>query len=223
MQKIILTVVFYISALHVAMAEDYVYVFPDGRIQWGPNVRAKKVKLSDIPEKQRQELLRQRSNTPTTRERLIEYSKKFTPQLAASPATRVRVLLACDTQAEGGIAAGVTVDMKRMQQYFEDAFPNRPHDCSIDTISGPALSADAMLRFYQTLDSIATETLVCYYSGHGAQTPLGHALSISDGTVLYRQQLLKEMQARRVRFRWCARLQEFSSPMIGRSLGVGID
>jgi hypothetical protein len=27
----------------------------------------------------------------------------------------------------------------------------------------------------------------------------------------------------RVRFRWCARLQEFSSPMIGRSLGVGID
>jgi hypothetical protein len=180
----------------IAVAEDYVYVLPDGSVQWGPNVRATKTKLSDLPEPIQRELLAQKANTPTMRERLEKLNAIMRPVLADKPATAVRILLVCDTQAAGGIATGVGVDLARMQAFFTDAFRNRPNTCFVDVLSGPTLTADKALKHYSQLRSAPTETLVFYYSGHGAQTPVGHALAFSDGTVLQRKALLDAMHER---------------------------
>ena len=180
--------------LSTASAEDYVYVLPDGRVQWNPNVRAKKVSLSDLPEAQQQVLLRQRQNAPTMGKLLHDFSAKFQPVTTDAPATCVRVLLACDTDAQGGISAGVAVDLKRINLFLSDAFRQRPGACEIKEISGSSLTADAIVAYYRQLRSTATETLVFYYSGHGGVSPLGHVLTLSDGTILYRSQLLTAMQ-----------------------------
>jgi hypothetical protein len=185
-----------LTLLYACLQDEFVYLLPNGRVQWNPNVTATKIPLSSLSEERQRALLEQRANRPTMQERLRAHAAKFSPVFASAPATRVRVLLACDTNAEGGIAAGVEVDRRRMTAFFRDAFQGRTESCEITDCSGAGLSVDAVLKHYRNLDSTASETLVCYYSGHGGVSPLGHALTFSDGTILYRTQLLAAMNKR---------------------------
>jgi hypothetical protein len=52
-----------------AVNAQLVYVFPDGRVQWTPNVHAQAVDIDDLPAAVQDALLAQRANFYTLRER----------------------------------------------------------------------------------------------------------------------------------------------------------
>jgi hypothetical protein len=178
-----------------AHGEEYVYVLPNGRVQWGANVNAKRVALSELPPEQQQELLDRRQNTPTMATKLRRFDEKFTPVTDDAKASHVRVLLACDTAALN-LGCGVATDLGRMEQYFEEAFRNQPGVCQTDKLTSPDLTADRIVEYYSKLQTVPSDTLVFYYSGHGKVTPLGQALAISDGSFVYRAKMIDEMQKR---------------------------
>ena len=176
---------------------EYVYVFPDGHAQWTPNVRAKKVRLDDLPQAQRQELLGRRRRTP---ERFKDFAERFTPVLAPTDATRVHVLVACDTDAGGGISPGVKLNRDRMEKVLTDGFRGRDKVADITVFTGANVTRDRILSYFQNLDSRASETLVFYYSGHGGSRPAGkefqHYLALTHGTALFRADLRRTMESK---------------------------
>jgi hypothetical protein len=177
----------------------YVYVLPNGRVQLNPNVYGQRVRFNDLPEAQREELLEQLRKAPTVHDAIAAYAKQFTPVLVPVAATRVRVLLVCDTDAGGGIAKGVRVNQSRMEKFFRDAFNSQILD--LRTFTGDKVSPGGVLDYYRNLSSAASDTLVFYYSGHG-QSPGGatnpnpeHYLAMTRGW-LERSQLRNEMAKR---------------------------
>jgi Caspase domain len=203
MKKVALILAFLLGYAATARSEDYVYVLPDGRVRWTPNVRARKVRLADLPEAQQQQLLEQRRKMPTVGDRIREFADKFQPALAATPATRVRVLLTCDTDAGGEIATGVAVDLRMMEAFLGDAFRGRPGVCEVAKLTGAGLTAENILAHYRNLPSSPTETLVFFYAGHGGfyaghgdMGPGKHLLALSHGPSLNRAYLVAEMRMR---------------------------
>jgi hypothetical protein len=135
----------------------------------------------------------------TNADRIAEFAKKFTPVLAKNPATRVRVLLACDTDAERGIAPGVKVDLGMMEAFFADAFRGRPGVCEVAKLTGAQVTAANILQHYQKLPSTKAETLVFFYAGHGGMVggPYGeHHFALTLGPWLKRADLVAEMGKR---------------------------
>jgi hypothetical protein len=199
MKKGLLLLALLLGSAAAAGAKDYVYVLPDGRVQWAPNARARKVLLTDLPEVQQKELLERKRGLPTNADRIRMFAEKFEPVLANRPATRVRVLLACDTDAAGGIAPGVGIDLRMVENFFLDAFRGRPGVCEVVKLTGARLTAANVLNHFRNLPSGPTETLVFYYAGHGGMVggPYGeHHLALTHGPWVRRADLVAEMRKR---------------------------
>lgn len=177
----------------------FVYVMPDGRVQTNPNVYAKRVAWDELTPEQQRTFLENRRPARTVGERLREFGERMTAILAERPATRVRVLLACDTDASK-IAPGVAINRRRMEEYFADAFRGRETLAEVTTLAGSDVTAEKILGYYRGLDSQPTETLVFYYSGHGGSSKQGdqleHYLALTHGRPLMRAELRRQMEER---------------------------
>jgi hypothetical protein len=73
MKKVIFTLVLLVVSAGAANAQT-VYVFPDGRVQWGPNVNARAVPIDRLPADLQDALLQQRASHPTNAERLAQFA-----------------------------------------------------------------------------------------------------------------------------------------------------
>lgn len=116
-----------------------------------------------------------------------------------SEATRVRVLIAVDTDDQMGATWGLDGD--NMRVIFAAAAQKQGVDSRvvIDTFTGKQMTAENILAYYENLPTGPTETLVFYYSGHGGfHLSKGHFFAMRWGT-LYRSALLAAMKKRQPR------------------------
>lgn len=118
-------------------------------------------------------------------------------------ATGVKALVIGDTHAfPGGDAAS---DVGAVTRYL-DGLPGFTEDRDLRVLTGDDVAANKILQAVDDLDVAPTETLFCYYDGHGAYDPDlaandaegGHHLQI-DGGDLLRSELMGHLKAKGAR------------------------
>jgi hypothetical protein len=118
-------------------------------------------------------------------------------------ATRVRALLVCDT-ADAQIGDSVRADLDTMSSLLKDAFAEHKDRLELTTLTGKDVTRDAVLNYYRDLKPDPSETLLFYFSGHGAtERQHGHYFQVypsaqEDQTkpVLLRDEVRVAMQAK---------------------------
>ncbi|MDR2441083.1 MAG: caspase family protein [Planctomycetaceae bacterium] len=119
----------------------------------------------------------------------------LTQQAAAQ---KIHLVIAADTNAEGGVGAFVKIDQHKIKQLFESNVPDS--QLKITMIAAEEMRGSNILAAIDSLESSNEDTIVFYYSGHGGfdrqkqeqflQLKLGH---------LYRPELLKHIQQKQPR------------------------
>jgi hypothetical protein len=116
-----------------------------------------------------------------------------------SEASRVRVLIAVDTDDQMGATWGL--DGANLKSILSAAFEKQglTGRVTIDKFTGKQMTTDNILGYYENLQPEASEALVFYYSGHGGHhLTKGHYLAMHSGQ-LYRSALLAAMQKHKPR------------------------
>lgn len=115
--------------------------------------------------------------------------------------TRVRILLIIDTLGDKADLNGFGSDKDNMKKVIKEAMrdQNLEDRYTLDVLQGADATPARVLAYYRELKVAPTETLFCYYSGHGgAHKGGGHFLEMRAGR-LQRSELRKAMEARRPR------------------------
>jgi hypothetical protein len=108
-------------------------------------------------------------------------------------AARVRILIVADTDAREGAACAL--DANNLKAVLVAGLKKQKLDgrFTIDMLTGRNVSAENVLKHYRELKVGTNESLVFYYSGHGAyHSQKGHLLTFSQGD-LARSTLLAAM------------------------------
>jgi hypothetical protein len=108
---------------------------------------------------------------------------------AVSPeSARVHALLIIDTDTK---LNGLAADKDRMATLLQLVGDDR---LDMVVFEGEQVTAENVIRQLRALGDASGDTLVVYYSGHGATDPArGHALTLSHGPALFRSQLRQEV------------------------------
>jgi hypothetical protein len=112
-----------------------------------------------------------------------------TPQAVAQ---KIHLVIAADTNASGGVGAITKIDQHNIKQLFESNVPGS--QLSITTIPAEAMRNADILKTVDSLEISNEDTIVFYYSGHGAfdRQKQEQFLQLSLGD-LYRSELLKHL------------------------------
>jgi hypothetical protein len=117
-------------------------------------------------------------------------------------ASRVRFLLIIDTLGLNADLNGFAADKDSMKKVIKETFreQNLEDRYTLDILHGADAKPARVLAYYRDLKVSPTETLVCYYSGHGGayKEGGGHFLEMKAGR-LRRSELLDAMKARGAR------------------------
>jgi hypothetical protein len=108
-------------------------------------------------------------------------------------ASRLRILLVLDTDDKQGDTWGL--DGENMRAFLEAALKKQKLESrfTIDHFTGKDVTADRVLKYYESLDVRTDEALLFYYSGHGGYNlTRGHFMAFTRGP-LYRKELLAAM------------------------------
>lgn len=129
----------------------------------------------------------------------------------APESRRVRPLLIVDTDSK---LAGLDEDWESMEAVLA---PLRTAGrCDSPTVlSGRAVTRDNVLRWLRSQADTAPDTLVVYYTGHGATDPnpaRGHFLAFTNGPPLFRSEIVLEL--RRLRPRLAVLLTDCCSNLV---------
>ena len=108
-------------------------------------------------------------------------------------ATRARVLLIALTN-DKKVGKACTANLEFMTARVREAFQHDPQLLDLRVLSGDGVTADNVLRLIDQTTVTPTETLFCYYCGHGAYDPrfaaddpsFGHLLQIPGEDLLRR-------------------------------------
>ncbi len=110
-------------------------------------------------------------------------------------AYRVHVLLVLDTDSR---LPGIGIDRYAIRNVLAEGFPN-PNRFEVTELRDKAVTPERVLAYYRQLQVDQTDTLLCFYSGHGSFDPThGQALMMVHGA-LWRSQLRAAMEAKRAR------------------------
>ncbi|GEM_PF-5566113 len=116
-----------------------------------------------------------------------------------SEASRVRVLIAVDTDDQMGATWGLDGENLRVLLTAAVQKQGLTGRVTIDMFSGKQMTAANILAYYENLKTDGTEALVFYYSGHGGyHLTKGHYLALHWGS-LYRSALLAAMKKQQPR------------------------
>jgi hypothetical protein len=111
-------------------------------------------------------------------------------------ATRVRILLVIHTNGEvAGKECGFALDGQTMQRTLRENFKKQglQDRYTLDVLSGDDVTAAKVLGYYRNLKTQPSESLVCFYSGHGIlNANHEHVLTMND-RALRRTELLTSM------------------------------
>ncbi|MDR2705265.1 MAG: caspase family protein [Planctomycetaceae bacterium] len=112
-----------------------------------------------------------------------------TPQAVAQ---KIHLVIAADTNASGGVGAITKIDQHNIKQLFESNIPSS--QLSITTIPAEEMREADILKKVDSLEISNNDTIVFYYSGHGAfdRQKQEQFLQLSLGN-LYRAELLKHI------------------------------
>jgi hypothetical protein len=116
-------------------------------------------------------------------------------------ASRLRILLVIDTQGADAEKNGFAVDKLTMKKILKEALreQNLEDRYTLDILDGADVTPTRVLNYYRDLKVDPNETLLCYYSGHGAADETkGHFLDMKAGRLM-RSDLRKAMEAKRAR------------------------
>src|SRR4051812_36650138 len=88
-------------------------------------------------------------------------------------ATRLRILLVVDTQGANASVNGFAFDHQNMKKVFKEALREQhlEHRYTLDILKDKDATPAKILAYYEGLKVEPTETLLCYYSGHGGVDP----------------------------------------------------
>ncbi|MCI0459369.1 MAG: caspase family protein [Gemmataceae bacterium] len=116
-------------------------------------------------------------------------------------ATRLRILLVIDTEGHSAKENGFALDQASMKRAIKETLreQNLEDRYTLDILHGQDVTPEKLLAYYRNLKVAPTETLFCYYSGHGgSDKERGHFLQMKGGR-LFRSELRAAMEARRPR------------------------
>lgn len=129
---------------------------------------------------------------------------------------RLRVLIAVDTDDQGGVTWGR--DGLNVKSILEAMLAKQhlAERATIDMMTGKQVTPDKILAYYKNLKFDANEALLFYYSGHGGfHLKKGHFLALTHGK-LYRADLIAAMTASQPRL--CVLLTDCCSNYAGGAL-----
>jgi hypothetical protein len=88
--------------------------------------------------------------------------------LAPNKAPRLFALLVIDT--DSNLGNSVLEDRNNVRRVLQEGFATRPHRLVLDVLEGPKVTRERVLAYYRDLKGQVRpdDTLLCYYSGHGA-------------------------------------------------------
>jgi hypothetical protein len=135
---------------------------------------------------------------------LLAYALAFASEARAQSSresARVRILLVLDTHGYKARELGFERDGENMKKVLKEAMRQQELEdrYTLDVLSGAEATPEYVLDYYRNLKVEPNETLLFYYSGHGATDRQGgHFLAMEKGR-LYRSVLRQAMEQKRPR------------------------
>lgn len=112
---------------------------------------------------------------------------------------KLHALLVIDTNA--GLGESVEIDGHRIEMLLKNNIPAKRLDLQI--LTGKDVTADKILKYYQSINVNRSDALFFYYAGHGATDPgKGHFLALQELKVqpLIRSTLVQSMERKQAGF-----------------------
>jgi hypothetical protein len=117
-------------------------------------------------------------------------------------ASRVRILLVIDTQAENAQGLGLALGGDKLKRVLKESLrqQRREDRYTLDVLTGADVTPENILDYYRHLKTEPNEALLFYYTGHGAVDQFrGHYLDLDKRGRLYRSTLRAAMLQKNAR------------------------
>ena len=89
---------------------------------------------------------------------------------------RIHVLAVADSN-DKNVGEGVAIDVATVQATFQELVPN-PAQLNLKTLMGDAVTKEEILRAIADFRPAYTDTVACFFSGHGGHNAEGHYLCL---------------------------------------------